>query len=712
MTPLTLCMIVKFPPIQGGVSQQSYWLAHNFARAGHRIHVVTNALEAASDYRMFLPAAERPHLEGEYPGGGFVRLHASDEAGLEGNYIPYANPYVSKLAALARDVVREHACDLIWAAYLEPYGVAAALASKLTGVPYAVRHAGSDIAGLAQLPARQNLYLDVLRHASLVVTAPFLRPTLERVGVAHAHMFAVPLAAYASAGFEPDGPKLDVEALLDEAAGERGPWPRPARRFDPALPTFGIYGKVSGYKGMFEVVAALGELAAQGRRFNLLTLVGARGPAVTALQQAVAQAGIAESTYALPFLPHWMVPRFIRTCTAVCFLENRFPIAIHTPQVGFEILACGRCLIVSEEVRSKTQRRADLVDGVHALVIDDPADAAQVRRALARVLDDPAEVRAIGARGREFVTGRFAAPDVSAVVKRLRRVIEEANPMSLEGLQRTLSELYADPSLRAALAAGEEAGLHGRDLDDRERAAVLELGRRLMPQVERFGQMLVHKRLEYFLELFAATAPHLRAHEPALLAAFAREFDFRWRAPAEDVAYFGEFLRRLLVAPWPAHVRELVRYDECMWRAETTDDDAAPAFERLLEMQITEPPGLGAAPLSAEDRVALAPGVIVERFAHPVHRLAAEGPEARFEPAATVIVFTPRRGATAARAHVMNEELVRLATAAGDGHPVAALLDEAAARHAERPAEAVRQAALRALQRLGERHVLVRAPLR
>ncbi|MFZ6178548.1 hypothetical protein [Nannocystis pusilla] len=711
MTPLTLCMIVKFPPIQGGVSQQSYWLAHNLARAGHRIHVVTNALEAASDYRMFLPAAERRHLEGEYPGGGFVRLHASDEAGLEGNYIPYANPYVSKLAALARDVVREHACDLIWAAYLEPYGVAAALASKLTGVPYAVRHAGSDIAGLAQLPARQNLYLDVFRHASLVITAPFLRPTLERAGVPHAHMFAVPLAAYASAGFQPDGPALDVEALLDESAGERGPWVRPTRRFDPALPTLGVYGKVSEYKGMFEVVAALGELAAAGRRFNLLTLVGAHGPGPEALQQAVLRAGIAESTYALPFLPHWMVPRFIRTCTAVCFLENRFPIAIHTPQVGFEVLACGRCLIVSEEVRAKTQRRADLVDGAHALVVDDPTDVAQVRRALTRVIDDPVGAQRIGVRGREFVAGRFTAPDVSAVVTRLRRTIEEAKAMSLEGLQQTLSELYADPALRAALAT-DEAALRGRDLDARERAAVLELARRLMPQVERFGQMLVHKRLDYFLELFGATAPHLRAHEAAVRERFAREFDFRWRPPAEDVAYFGDFLRRLLVAPWPAHLRDLVRYDECLWRAETIDDAAAPPFERLLDMRIAEPPGLGATVLTPEDRVALAPGVIVERFDHPVHRLVAQGPGAPVEPAATVIAFTPRRGATAARAHVMNEELVRLATAAGDGRLVAALLDEAAARHAERPAEAVRHAALGALQLLGERHVLVRGPLR
>lgn len=710
MTPISLCMITKYPPIQGGVSQQNYWLAHNLARAGHRVHVVTNALEAGADYRMFVPRAEWARLEAEYPGGGHVRLHPTSETGLVGNYIPYANPFVSKLAAVARDVVHAHGCEMIWSAYLEPYGVAALLTSQITGVPYAVRHAGSDIAGLAQLPSRQNFYLDVLRKADLVVTTRFLHATFGQAGIAADRMYSVPLRAYASDGFSPDGPALAVDAVLDEACAdpELAPRRRPARRFDPALPTFGVYGKVSAYKGMFELVEALGRLAAAGRRFNLLTLTGTRGPGVAELDAAIVRAGLGECTYSLPFLPHWMVPRFVRSCTAVCFLENRFPIAIHTPQVGFEIMACGRCLIVSEEVWAKTHRRSELVDGVDALVVADPRDVGALTGVLARVLDEPALARQIGARAPAFVAERFPAPEVGPVGERLRRTIEEANAMSLEGLQRTLSDLYADPAMRAALAAGVDASLHGRELDEHERAAVLQTAVRLMPQVDRFGRMLVRKRLDYYLELFATTAAHLHAHDAALLRWFGEVHDFRWREPLADVAYFADLLRRFLATTdtVPAYVHDLLRYDEQMWRAETGADVRARPFARLREMTSEEPPALGAG-LTAADRIALAPGVVLERFAYPVHRIGTQ-PADEVRPEPTIVAFTPRQGALAARAHVVGAELLRMLADIGDGREVRDLLAAAVARHPAHPPAAVRQAAMLALQQLGERHLVVR----
>ena len=49
---MRICIIGKFPPIQGGVSAQTYWSAHALARRGHDVHVVTNAKEAVAPYRM------------------------------------------------------------------------------------------------------------------------------------------------------------------------------------------------------------------------------------------------------------------------------------------------------------------------------------------------------------------------------------------------------------------------------------------------------------------------------------------------------------------------------------------------------------------------------------------------------------------------------------------------------------------------------------
>jgi hypothetical protein len=40
---MRLCLIGKYPPIQGGVSARTYQLAHGLARRGHDVYVVTNA---------------------------------------------------------------------------------------------------------------------------------------------------------------------------------------------------------------------------------------------------------------------------------------------------------------------------------------------------------------------------------------------------------------------------------------------------------------------------------------------------------------------------------------------------------------------------------------------------------------------------------------------------------------------------------------------
>ena len=44
---MRICLIGKYPPIQGGVSMRTYWSAHGLAARGHEVHVVTNAKEAS-----------------------------------------------------------------------------------------------------------------------------------------------------------------------------------------------------------------------------------------------------------------------------------------------------------------------------------------------------------------------------------------------------------------------------------------------------------------------------------------------------------------------------------------------------------------------------------------------------------------------------------------------------------------------------------------
>jgi hypothetical protein len=40
-----ICIVGKYPPIQGGVSAQTYWAARGLAAGGHDVSVVTKAAE-------------------------------------------------------------------------------------------------------------------------------------------------------------------------------------------------------------------------------------------------------------------------------------------------------------------------------------------------------------------------------------------------------------------------------------------------------------------------------------------------------------------------------------------------------------------------------------------------------------------------------------------------------------------------------------------
>src|SRR5919198_5707873 len=149
---MKLCLIGKYPPIQGGVSRENFWQSYLLAQAGFDVHVVTNAEEVEGEFRyMDLPFLPNP-LDSLVDAPGKVTVHSTSGNKKRYDYIPWANPFVTKLAATATDVIKTYGCELIYSYYLEPYAVAAHLASRWTSIPYGVRNAGSDIGSLFQVP--------------------------------------------------------------------------------------------------------------------------------------------------------------------------------------------------------------------------------------------------------------------------------------------------------------------------------------------------------------------------------------------------------------------------------------------------------------------------------------------------------------------------------------------------------------------------------
>ena len=390
---LRICIVGKYPPIEGGVSAETYWLARGLASRGHAIHIVTNADEVEEQFRMQLGSEDAEMLQPQFDNGGSVRVHHVESFDPSAMFhIPVANPFVTRLASLATEVVRRYGCEVILAFYLEPYGMAGWFAAQRCGRPLLLKHAGSDLERLAKVADLGLAYKEILGDASAVVTSGRLMRRFSGMGVLPSRIVENPPYRLDSGFFSPHGPALDAIAMaISDGAGSR------VLPDNTVAPMIGVYGKVGPVKGTFDLIAALGRLATEGRSFRFAAMVGSEFGA--RMRTSLVRSGIADRTLILPFLPNWRVPEFIRACAAVCFLERDFPIAIHGSTIPEEILACGTCLIVSKEIADKRGNREQLESGAGLVVVSDPRDTDELAHVLRRVVDDPAWARRIGTVG-------------------------------------------------------------------------------------------------------------------------------------------------------------------------------------------------------------------------------------------------------------------------------------------------------------------------
>jgi hypothetical protein len=311
------------------------------------------------------------------------------------SHIPQSNPFVSKLAGLATQVIREFDCDIVVGSYFEPYGVAASMAANWTSKPVVLQHAGSDLDRLMLVPELATVYREMLVAADAVITQPSLFGRFTGMGVRPGALRPGPPYAMPP-HFSPDALPMTVAEISRLAATTQVP--QPDRPFDPGLPTIGMYGKPGVFKGSYDLIGALGILRGLGLDFNLLLLSGASPD--DQLATAIEAAGLTGRTWRLPFIPHWRMGSFIRACTAVCFLERDFPVPIHGPVVPHEVLTTGTCLVLSGEIHGKQPNPDDFVDGDNLILVPDPKDRETLAKKLRTVIEQP-ETAAGGAASRQ-----------------------------------------------------------------------------------------------------------------------------------------------------------------------------------------------------------------------------------------------------------------------------------------------------------------------
>ena len=418
---MRICIIGKFPPIQGGVSARTYWSAHDLAARGHEVHVVTNAKEARPPFRMHMRRQDWKRCEGAYAPSGSVTVHWTDPIDNSQFYIPMASAFVSKLTATAAHVHSEHPFDVVYSHYLEPYGVAGHLTAEIARVPHVVRMAGSDAGRLWRHPQLEALYDHVLRSAATVIATGVVAGRAIKHGVRPERIAEVGGFEVSENLFCPDGPALDLVALRREV--ELDPELRDMLwgGFAGERPYFGIYGKLGETKGSFALLAAMQQLKQAGLEVGLVAMAHGWPALEGKFRSRAEELGVADRILQIPFLPHWRVPEFLRSCLAVCCLEQDFPIVFHTPVIAREVLMSGTCLVGSTEVIRKLPEHERVPDGYGCVAIDDVQDVEALSARLSAIATDPEPIASVAARGRVFA--REVRSDASAL-GRLERLLK------------------------------------------------------------------------------------------------------------------------------------------------------------------------------------------------------------------------------------------------------------------------------------------------
>ena len=237
---MKICIISKYPPIQGGISAKTYWLAQGLAERGIETHVVTNANCVEKEYFIDDPSPEIPPN---------LIIHFVDPD--IPWHIPYSELYASRLLDKTLEVINEFHIDLIDTHYLIPYGIVGYMASKITGIRYIVRHGGGDIVRFLNVGIFKHLLRNVIQDAAAVITDDKNRGLFENLN-------------------------SDVQVLPRYIPDQRyfKPSPTPHER-----PTFAYIGKINyywKYKSLDKIVSIFSGIkdehellfVGQGKGFN------------------------------------------------------------------------------------------------------------------------------------------------------------------------------------------------------------------------------------------------------------------------------------------------------------------------------------------------------------------------------------------------------------------------------------------------------------
>ena len=154
---MNVCIISKFPPIQGGMATSAYWLARDLSQDPElKVIVLTNSNIVEKEYLINDCYINNEEVDVKF-------ISTSDQF-----VIPQRNYDIAGFLESFIEVSQTTSIDIIDAQYLIPYGIVAYIIHKMFRIPYILRHGGSDIARFLNNGIYKSLLIQVISNATIV----------------------------------------------------------------------------------------------------------------------------------------------------------------------------------------------------------------------------------------------------------------------------------------------------------------------------------------------------------------------------------------------------------------------------------------------------------------------------------------------------------------------------------------------------------------
>ncbi|MFB6089067.1 MAG: glycosyltransferase, partial [Candidatus Aenigmatarchaeota archaeon] len=318
---MKLLKIGKYPPIEGGISSQSYWISRGLGKKDEEIDIVTNSLETEGEYRERITDDFEDNYQPEN-----IEVFNTDPF-IKNDFIPYSPEYTQKLISLSLKVIEKDRPDVIVSNYLLPYGTAASHVSRKTNIPHVLKHAGSDITRLLNSRNYNTVLENILKESKSIITVPGLAEFFSEYK-SEDQIFEAKKSINTEI-FSPEIEGIDLDKwFLNRNAGK----------------DFLYLGKLRRSKGILNILRSFKQI---DEEFNFY-IVG-NGPYKDRIISYIKENNLEEKVFIENFMPPWKVPHLLRSMDCVFVIEEKFNVGIHSSRVIKESMGVGTPVITNKK---------------------------------------------------------------------------------------------------------------------------------------------------------------------------------------------------------------------------------------------------------------------------------------------------------------------------------------------------------------------------